>query len=152
MKVRQYAHFDVGSDVFSPEDVTASLLLEPTKVSRRGSRSTEPMVPRTNLWRYKARSVGCVDDLVRELVDLFEPLRSQLTTLTANGASWIGISVMRSFDDPDGTEEDDGRSPDLPDNLVRVEGQHQLLGFHLDTELMARLVALGCSLDFDEYG
>jgi hypothetical protein len=35
---------------------------------------------------------------------------------------------------------------------VRLPGQHQLLGFHLDVDLMKRLVALSCSVDFDEYG
>jgi hypothetical protein len=108
------------------------------------------VVPRSNLWKYVATGSGTVDNLVRELVDVFEPLSDRLRQLTADGASWIVIRIVRSFDDPDGVEDDDG-GPDLPGNIVRLGGQHQLVGFHLDEQLMARLVALGCALDFDEY-
>ena len=151
MRIHQYAHFHIGSDVLTPDQITATLLIEPTSVSWQGSRSTEPLVPRTNRWQYKATGAGLVDDLVRELLGVFEPLRAPLQELTANGACSIEIRFMRSFGDPDGVEEDEGLT-DLPGNLVRLEGQHQLLGFHLDTNLMARLVELGCALDFDEYG
>lgn len=150
MKIRQYAHFDVGSDVFDPSQITAALLIEPTQVLWRGARSTEPMLPRTNLWQYRATGSGCIDDLVRELVDVFEPLADRLRHLTGDGAAWIVIRIMRSFDDPDGVEEDEG-GDDLSENFVKVGGQHQLVGFHLDVALMARLVALDCALDFDEY-
>jgi hypothetical protein len=40
MRIRQYAHFVVQSETLSPEQITAILLIEPTSVSRRGSRST----------------------------------------------------------------------------------------------------------------
>lgn len=150
MKILQYAHFDVGSDIYSPDKITAELLVEPTRVIWRGTRSTEPLIPRTNLWQYRATGSGTVDELVRELLDVFEPLADKLARLTANDDSWIVIGFMRSFDDPDGIDEDEGPS-DLPDHLVRLSGQHQLVGFHLDVDLMARLVALRCALDFDEY-
>jgi hypothetical protein len=45
MRVLQYAHFDVGSEVFTPDEITAALNLEPTRVTRRGSRSTDPGDP-----------------------------------------------------------------------------------------------------------
>ncbi len=151
VKIRQYAHFDISSDVFTPDQITGKLLIEPTTARQKGSRSAEPPIPRTNLWQYRAVGSGCVDDLIRELLDVFEPVQGSIRQLTANDASSIQIRFMRSFNDADGVEEDEGPA-DLPTNLVRVEGQHQLLGFHLDTQLMARLVALGCALDFDEYG
>jgi hypothetical protein len=150
MRITQYAHFVVASDVFDPDDITGTLLLEPTSVSWRGTRSTDPMIPRTNLWRYRARGEGTLDELVRELVDLFEPLGDQLLTLTAAKSTWISIAIFRSFDDPEGVEEDGGPD-DLPPNLVRLEGQHQLVGFHLDPALMRRLVDMNCSIDADEY-
>ncbi len=37
-------------------------------------------------------------------------------------------------------------------DLVRMPGQHQLLGFSVEPELMLRLVTLRCGVDFDEYG
>jgi hypothetical protein len=96
-----------------------------------------------------------VDDLVTELVDFFEPLADRLQMLLANEGLSIGISVMRSFDDSLGVEEDfsmlTGPS-DLPEHLVKLPGQHQLLGLHLNVDLMRRLVALNCLVDVDEYG
>ena len=152
MRIRQYAHFVVGSEKLDPDQITSALNVQPTGVSRRGSRTAEPPIPRFNLWRYRATSTGVLDELIRELLDLFEPRQRALQGLCVNDdGSWIEISFMRSFDDPEGVEEDDGPA-ELPDNLMRLEGQHQLLGFHLDTELMRRLVALDCALDFDEYG
>jgi Domain of unknown function (DUF4279) len=155
MRIRQYAHFIVESETLSPEQITAILLIEPTSVSRRGSRSTEPHIPRFNIWNYKARGEGRVDDLVTELVDFFEPLADRLQMLLANEGLSIGISVMRSFDDSLGVEEDfsmlTGPS-DLPEHLVKLPGQHQLLGLHLNVDLMRRLVALNCLVDVDEYG
>lgn len=151
MKIYQYADFVVKSDSLSPDDITGALLLEPSSVSWRGARSKEPMMPRTNVWCRRAVGVGCVDDLVRELVELLEPRAAKLGSLTVDGAATATISLMRSFGDDDGVEEDEG-DLGLPENLVRLPGQHQLLGFHLDVDLMKRLVALSCSVDFDEYG
>ncbi len=151
MKIRQYAHFFVQSDILSPEQITAVLLIEPTSVSRRGSRSTEPPIPKYNIWQYKAHGEGRVDDLVTELVELLEPMADRLRTLMANDRSSIGISVMRSFAGLHGVEEDSG-PPGLPEHLVKMAGQHQLLGLHLGVDLMRRLVALNCLVDVDEYG
>ena len=151
MKIHQYAHFDVASDVYDPDAITAALLIEPTKVSWKESKSTDPPIPRSHLWQYRAKGDGSVDDLVRELLGVFIPLRTSIAELRTDGACRVEIRFMRSFGDPDGEEEDAGPE-DLPSNLVRLPGQHQLLGFHLDTELMSQLVSLGCSLDFDEYG
>jgi len=151
MKIYQYADFVVKSDSLSPDDITGALLLEPSSVSWRGARSKEPMMPRTNVWCRRAVGVGCVDDLVRELVELIEPRAAKLGSLTEDGVATATISLMRSFGDDDGVEEDEG-DLGLPENLVRLPGQHQLLGFHLDVDLMKRLVALSCSVDFDEYG
>jgi Domain of unknown function (DUF4279) len=150
MRISQYAHFLVGSDVFDPDDITGTLLLEPTSVSWRGTCSSDPMIPRSNLWQYRARGEGTIDELVRELVDVFEPLADKLAALTADHSTWISISVFRSFDGPEGVEEDSGPD-DLPPNLIRLEGQHQLVGFHLEPALMRRLVDINCPIDVDEY-
>jgi Domain of unknown function (DUF4279) len=141
----------VSSDVFDPDEITSRLFLEPAKVSRRGSRSVDPLIPVTNLWWYRASGTGSVDELVLELVELMESIADRLAELTAEGEASVGISIMRSFDDPHGVDENFGRA-DVPDNLEKLPGQHQLLGFHLDVDLMRRLAAFDCPIDCDEYG
>jgi Domain of unknown function (DUF4279) len=150
MRISQYAYFAVYSNAFSPDQITTRLGLHPTGVSWRGSRSTDPMIPTTNIWRYKAQGTGRIDDLILELVDHFEPVAAELRSLTDGGECSTGINVVRKLDDPNGLEDDAGH--DIGGGLVKLPGQHQLLGFHLAIELMHRVVALGCSIDFDEYG
>ena len=108
MKIRQYAHFVVGSELFDPDQITAALRIQPTTVSWKGSRSSEPPIPRYNVWRYRAGAAGVLDDVVRELLGVFEPVKAALQELTIRDASWIEISFMRSFDDPEGIEEHKG--------------------------------------------
>ena len=150
MKIYQYADFLVKSVSVSADDVTAALGVKPTRVWVRGERSVEPVRPQTHGWSLRATGGGVVDELVLELLDRIEPAAGKFAQLTSGGEATATISFMRSFGDDDGVEEDAG--PELPGNLVRMSGQHQLLGFHLDVDLMRRLVALDCSLDFDEYG
>jgi Domain of unknown function (DUF4279) len=151
VKIDQYAYLAVGSEIFDPDQITATLGKLPTSVSWRGARSLDPMIPVANMWRFQASERGRIDDQVAELVGLLESMSDQVLSLAADGASWVAISVVRRFNDPSGVEEE--LSPDdAPAGLVKLPGQHQLLGFHLDVALMARLVALGCSLDVDEYG
>ena len=86
--------------------------------------------------------------MIAELLGRVEPLAEHLRALASGGEVTYGIQVVRSLDDPDGVEED----LDDDGELRRLSGQHQLLGFHFDVEVLGRLAALGCSVDFDEYG
>ena len=51
---------------------------------------------------------------------------------------------------------DEGEEEEIPpideDGLEKLSGQHQLLGWRLDSDTMAFLVAVGAFLDVDEYG
>ena len=138
----------MGSGELSPDEITALLLVEPDRVGWRGSRSKEPCIPAANLWSVQSRMKGCVDEMIRDLVDRFEPLRFALDQILAANDSWIVISIGRHFDPDDGEAED----LDVNDDFEKVPGQHQLLGFHLDVDLLARLTKMGCPVDFDEYG
>jgi Domain of unknown function (DUF4279) len=151
MKINQYAHIVVGSDAFDPDQITVLLGLGPTSVRWRGSSSIHPMIPVTNLWKLRASGSGRVDDLIVELVETLESVREALTELMQNEQAWVSISVLRDFRDSEGVDED-LHPADVPAELVKLPGQHQLLGFHLDVALMSRLVALGCLVDADEYG
>jgi hypothetical protein len=70
----------------------------------------------------------------------------EVTTEESAGAV---LQVVRYFDDPDG-EEEELSPPDA--ELQKLSGQHQLLGWHLDREVLDFLMATGASLDVDEYG
>jgi hypothetical protein len=56
---------------------------------------------------------------------------------------------VRYFNDDDGEEE--SPQPEGTD-LIRLPGQHQLLGWHLDRRVLKFLHHTGAELDVDEYG
>ena len=146
MTLLQYASFDVFSDVFNPDQISETLGLTPSHVSWRGSRqSSEPAIPRTNIWSFRASGVGQADDQIRQLVDRFEPLADRLQTLTTDGASACSISLVRYFGGAEASTESLGRDEGRRFDGISIEG------FHLDVTLLRRLADLGWSLDVDEY-
>ena len=61
------------------------------------------------------------------------------------------INVVRRFNDPDGDEEQEERVDTPVGALDRLLGQHQLLGWHLDHEVIAFLMSVAAEIDVDEY-
>jgi len=142
----QYASFDVFSDVFDPDQISEVLGLTPSHVSWRGSRqSAEPVIPRTNIWSFRASGVGQADDQIRQLVDRFEALADRLQTLTTDDASTCSISLVRYFCSPEASAEYLGRDEGRRFDGISIEG------LHLDVSLLRRLADLGWPLDVDEY-
>jgi len=60
------------------------------------------------------------------------------------------IGVVRHFEEGEEEVIREGEVDGL--RLESLPGQHQLLGWHLDAEVLAFLVAIGAELDVDEYG
>jgi hypothetical protein len=59
------------------------------------------------------------------------------------------LQIVRSFNTDDGEDE----TIDVtPDGLEKLSGQHQLLGWHLNGEVLDFLSEVGAELDADEYG
>jgi len=58
----------------------------------------------------------------------------------------------RSFDGPEGVE-DDGAPPELAaEGWKKVDGEHHLLGWRIDRQALSFLLDTGADLDVDEYG
>ena len=155
MRVKQYVTFSVFSKILSPEHITEVLGLDPSRAGRRGSRQESPPIPVFNVWTVRSQPNRGVGAMLTEIVDLIEPLADRLAALRAldpkdasgEGLGY-GITVVRYFNARDGVEEEIVAQGDL----VKMPGQHQLLSFSMEPELMLRLSALGCDVDFDEYG
>ena len=144
MTLLQYAAFTIYSDV-GPDRISEALGVEPDQVSWRGSRSTDPVLPVTNIWSVEAHGTTQADELVAELLDRLEPLTDRLAVLAADGARRLGISLVRYFDTPSGTAE--ALSRDTGGRFTGASPE----GFHLDLPLLTRMIAFGCDLDVDEY-
>ena len=72
--------------------------------------------------------------------------------LAGDGDVVARLSVVRYLDDEDGQPERiDTVEMEDGTKLVKLGGQHQLLGWYLDAADLELLVSLNCSLDVDEY-
>ncbi|MBX3160029.1 MAG: DUF4279 domain-containing protein [Deltaproteobacteria bacterium] len=148
MRIRQRAYFAVKSDRLSAAEITARLGLGPDESTVRGSRVADPPRPALHAWTIRCDRAVRVDEQLGELMARLAPVRAALTTLLAEGHYGV-LQVVRHLADPEGDLE---RHPQRDDDLEVLEGQHQLLGWHLDRAMIEFLVETGVELDVDEYG
>lgn len=152
MRIRQYAYFALFSGSMPATEITARLTIEPDKVKTRGSRWTEPPIPVHHVWQVICDDRGMtVDEQVRKVVDRVRPRQAAIAELTREPDARCGavLEVVRYFDDENG-EEEELSPPDA--QLQKLPGQHQLLGWHLDRDILAFLIAVNAEIDVDEYG
>lgn len=156
MRIRQYAYFSLFSERFTAAQITARLLIEPDEVRVRGSRRIQPAVPVHHAWVVACREPGLsVDDQIGRIVTRLKPHTARIVQLLGeladdgDASAGAGVSVVRYFNDDDG----EGEQLSTPDEVLqKLPGQHQLLGWHLDRDVLEFLVAVAASLDVDEYG
>jgi hypothetical protein len=156
VRVGQYVYFALSSPSVSAQEMTARLCLEPDEVSVRGSRTSAPPRPVAHVWKIVCRERGLtVDEQVGQIMRRLRPHRDEIAALSRElaardpGQAGAVLEVVRDFDDPDGEEEE--LSP--PDAYFqKLPGQHQLLGWSLDLEVLQFLLVTGAHLDVDEYG
>jgi hypothetical protein len=160
VRIKQEVSFVVQSETISGDEIERRLSLDADKIKVKGSRTTEPLRPRFHSWRITCDEPGLrLDEQVARVVERLRPVRQALEELRNDPQVELALSVFRDFDADDGAEDDAEDAPrqvaqrggqDL--DLVRLSGQHQLLGWHLDAEVVAFFSTLGCAFDFDEYG
>jgi hypothetical protein len=147
VRVGQYAYFALHSPSVSAEEMAARLGLEPDEVSVRGGRTPAPPRPVTHAWKIVCRQRGLtVDEQVAQIMRWLRPYRDSIAALSGElaardpGRAGAVLEVVRDFDDPDG-EEDEPSPPGAEPE--RLPGQHQLLGWYLDREVLEFLGEVG---------
>ncbi|MFC7619479.1 DUF4279 domain-containing protein [Microlunatus sp. GCM10028923] len=156
MRIRQYVYLALTSSKLSASQIGQRIGLEPDEVGVLGSRRADPPRPPRHTWKLVCREPGLrVDEQIGQLLVRLRPHRDAIAEfareLRRDDPNHGGgrFFVVRNFDHEDGEEE--LLSP--PDaEFQKLPGQHQLLGFDLDAELMAFLVEAQADLDVDEYG
>ncbi len=139
----------------NPDAITSRVQLVPDETKAKGSRIAGPTpVPRFHLWTVKS---GCPEtaDLNAHLSALaakIEPYARLIRTFLDSSEADGQFSIVRKFEAGPELDAivDVGRYG--PGNLERLRGQHPLLGFHLDREVIDLATSLGVDFDFDEYG
>jgi hypothetical protein len=155
VRISQYVYFALRSERTTAHEMTAQLGLEPDEIGVRGSRRADPPRPVCHTWKVVCRERGLtVDEQIGRVLNRLEPHADRIAALvTAIDAAEPGITailqVVRSFNGDDGEEEDPGPTDG---GLVKLPGQHQLLGWHVDRRVLTFLQRVGAELDVDEYG
>ncbi|MEV1018147.1 DUF4279 domain-containing protein [Micromonospora sp. NPDC049801] len=155
MLVSQYAYLALSSVRVSAAEITSRLGIKPDEVLVRGSRQADPVRPTAHRWKIVCRKPGLtVDEQLAEIVDRLFDHAERIGELAAEldrvddvpGASVL--QVVRVFEHPDG-EEENLTSP--VDGMQKLAGQHQLLGWHLNAQVLEFLRLTRAELDVDEY-
>jgi hypothetical protein len=155
MRISQYAYFTVRSERTAAHHITGRLGIEPDEIQVRGSRSVVPVLPRYHAWEIVCRDRDLrIDEQIDRIVARLAPHADQIAALVAEidgpgDRSTATLQLVRYLDDDGGETEDLGPQDG---ELVKIPGQHQLLGWHLDRRTLEFLCYIGADLDADEYG
>lgn len=150
MKIAQYVYFGIRSDTLITEEITQRVGLAPDSSRvRGGSRSADPPRPVHHVWAVECKGQGM--DVAQQTADVMRrviPCRDNIRKLVATGEAKAWFQIVRTFNAADGEEEEITEAGDL----VKLGGQHQLLGWHMDGEIVQFLADVGAAIDCDEYG
>ncbi len=150
MKIKQYVYFGISSEVLTAEMIAGRIGLEPDKIMVRASRTADPPRPRRHKWELGSYEPGLdISDHVSRVLVRVEPARDAICALVDEGEVQAWLQFVRTFGTEDGEEE---IIDETPEGLVKLSGQHQLLGWHLHRDTLAFLHDVGAEIDADEYG
>jgi len=153
MRNSQYACFSLSSETVTAATITARLGVEPDKILVRGARDAARVIPRVHEWSVMARlNNRPVNDMLTELLRRLEPVIATIATVVREMPVQARLQLVRTFDDPEGVD-DEGATPEMAvRGLEKLGGQHHLLGWHLDRQVLDFLEKTNAELDVDEYG
>jgi hypothetical protein len=154
MRVRQWAEFGFSSETVEAHIITGMMGVEPDQFSVRGSRAQTPQpLPRFHGWLLRSGppEQRDVDHLLGVLMQRVGPLEGAIREVLNLPDVRGGLQVVRQFEE--GPEESSVVDPvRTVGGLERLGGQHPLLGFALDSEVLAFAARLQLTMSFDEYG
>jgi hypothetical protein len=149
LRIRQYVYFAIKSRNLSAEEVERRLGVRPDRVLVSGAERKYPPRPAAHSWELVSTEPGLtVDEQISMLLTRLQPARAAIRDLTATEDVVAVLQVVRYLDDDEGELE----LSTIVRGMKKLPGQHHLLGWHLDLEVMRFLCEVGADLDIDEYG
>jgi hypothetical protein len=153
LRILQYVYFGLWSTDTSAAVIGEVLQTAPDATWVRGSRTADPPRPVSHKWAIECRDHELdVGEQIRQVLARVRPIAPLIQQLVGKGDVVSRLSVVRYLDDEDGQPERiDAVEMEDGTPLVKLGGQHHLLGWYLEAADLELLVALNASLDVDEY-
>jgi hypothetical protein len=154
LRISQYVYFALKSETVPAATITARLGVDPDSIRVRGARRSAPPIPACHIWAIECRELGLtVGEQTARVLARIHPVADSIRALTAGRAVSAVLQVVRYLNDEDGeAEHHDPAAQEGGRVLVRLAGQHHLLGWHLASEDIAFLASIPADIDVDEYG
>lgn len=150
VKIKQYVYFGISSEVLTAEKIAERVGLEPDTTMVRASRTEDPARPVRHKWELGSYEPGLdLSEHVSRVLTRMEPARDAIRGLVDEGEVQAWLQLVRTFFADDGEEEMIDKTHE---GLVKLSGQHQLLGWHLHRNVLTFLHDVGADIDADEYG
>jgi hypothetical protein len=150
VKIKQYVYFGISSEVLTARMIAGRIGLAGDKTGVRGSHSENPPRPVRHKWELGSYEAGLdISAHVAAVLARLGPARDEIRALVREGDVRAWLQLVRYFGADDGDEE---IIDETPEGLVKLSGQHQLLGWHLSHDTLAFLNDVGAEIDADEYG
>ncbi len=149
LKINQYTYFAIRSEKLSCEEIEAKIGIRADRyeILNMKRREHDPTLPLINSWELICNDNIPIDEQIESLTKRLMPSSPSLQRLAATEAVTATLQVVRYLDDEDGESEIISRHG----NLVKLSGQHQLLGWHINAETLAFLASIKAEVDVDEY-
>lgn len=128
--------------------------LEPTEAEAMGSRDPSRGIPRCHLWSLASGvdEAASLDDHVNALVPIMQSRTEAFRAVSAIKSIGIWLTIVRHFEDANEVFDQSGYGLDADAGVERLGGQHPLLGWGMDRDVVELLSECGIGLDVDEYG
>ena len=159
MHLRQYVRFLMFSSTLSIDEMSARVGMSADFTEAIGSRLAGPRpLPPRHKWEVRCDSPALrIDEQLEIVVSRLKPFETNIASLarelsTRDSRDGAVFSIVRHFDDPGGEEERQRHVVVRGHALESVPGQHQLLGWHIDKEILQFILRLDAEIDGDEYG
>lgn len=155
MKIRQHVSFVLESLKMTAAEIEWSVGLAADDIGVRGSRTAVPPRPVHHRWEVRCDEPGLgIDAQAEQVIARLEPHRAAIRDLVdeSNDVASALVAVRYLNVDLAVAEGEEEELTITSDGLVKLPGQHQLLGWGLDASALRFLVDVRAELVFDEYG
>lgn len=155
VRMSQKVYFRLASESVTAGAISAALGIKADRYTVRGSRQESPQpIPVSHSWTVHSQDTSQpLDAQASSVLDRIAHVADTVRAMVVRGDVSASLVFVRYFNDSDG--EDENLEPVVaPDGAIfeAIAGQHQLLGWHLETDQLALLAHMRATIDADEYG